>query len=130
MDNPDLSKKRSFVLEDEPSITRVLQRVLKGMGFTVDAAANGLIAQGMLEHQDYDLIIFDLRTPQMNGKELFLWLRDKYPEKAEKVVFTSGDTVSGNTQSFLEQSGRPFIPKPFTPDELRTVVNQTLERAG
>ena len=130
MDNPDLSKKSVLVVEDEPAITRVFQRVLKGMGFTVDAAANGVTAQGMLEHHDYDLIIFDIRTPQMNGKELFLWLKNKYPGKADKVVFTSGDTVSGNTQSFLEQSGRPFIPKPFTPDELRTVVNKTLKLTG
>lgn len=128
MENPNVSKKRILVMEDEPAITVVFQRVLNGMGFTVDKAANGVIAQEMLEHNDYDLIIFDIGTPQMNGKELYLWLKDKYPEKADNVVFTSGDTMSGNTQSFLEQSERPFIPKPFTPNELRTVVNHTLER--
>jgi CheY-like chemotaxis protein len=130
MENHNQSKKRVLIVEDEPSITRVFQRVIKGMGLTEETAANGLIAQEMLEHNDYDLLIFDIRTPQMNGKELFLWLKYKYPGKADKVVFTSGDIMSGNTQSFLEESQRPFLPKPFTPKELRIFINQNLERKG
>jgi len=63
----------------------------------------------------------------MNGLELFQWLKHKHLEMAKRVIFTTGDVVGGETTSFIERSGRPFLPKPFTPDELKAIVRETLE---
>ena len=126
----DTNKKCIFVCEDEPAITKVYQRVINGLGYTVDISENGNIAREMLGEKDYELIFLDIRTPGMNGDELYRWLKEKYPLKAGKAVFATGDTVSGSTQAFLEASGRPFLPKPFTPSELRTIIDKTLRQTN
>ena len=64
----------------------------------------------------------------MDGKQLYQCIQEKHPKLIDRVVFTTGDVIGGDTQSFLEQSGRPFLPKPFAPDELKTIVRETLEK--
>ena len=119
--------KKILVVEDEPAISQVCLRVLTGEGFEVDIAVNGKVAEDMLREKGYDLVFIDIRTPVMNGKQLYRHMGEKHPELAERVIFTTGD-VTGGTQSFLEQSGKPFLPKPFAPDELRTIVRETLRQ--
>jgi CheY-like chemotaxis protein len=60
----------------------------------------------------------------MNGRELYQWLQEKHPQLATGVIFTTGEMMGGDIQSFLEQAARPFLPKPFTPDELRAIVRE------
>ena len=117
-----------LVVEDEPGITQVCRRVLISEGYQVDIATNGLIAEDMLAEEDYDLLLIDIRTPIMNGKEFYQNIKDRYPRLVDRIVFTTGDVISGDIQYFLEQTGRPSLLKPFTPDELRAVAKETLER--
>ena len=63
----------------------------------------------------------------MNGKELYQWLKEKHPELANRVIFTTGDVMGGDTQSFLEEAARPFLPKPFIPGELRAIIQEALK---
>ena len=130
MKTPDGSVKRVLVVEDEPAISDVCRRVLISEGFEVDIAVNGMIAQDMIEEKQYDLCLIDMRTPSMNGKELYQWLEEKHPRLASRVIFTSGDVMAEDTQSFLEQAARPFLPKPFAPDELKAIVKETLRQMG
>ncbi|MFH1031950.1 MAG: response regulator [Chloroflexota bacterium] len=116
-----------MIVEDEPAISDVCRRVLEKENFKVDVAANGLIARQMLAEEQYDLLLFDLKTPTMNGKELYQWIKEQHPEIANRVIFTTGDIAGGDTQTFLEQTGRPFLPKPFTPDELKAIILKALE---
>ena len=122
MELPGKVKKCVLVVEDEPSISNVCQRVLTAEGFEVEIAANGKIAQEMINTRSYDLCLIDSRTPVMSGKELYTWMREQHPFLAQRVVFTTGDIVSGDTPGFLEKSVMPFLPKPFTPHELRTII--------
>ena len=128
MKNSTTGTKRILVVEDEPSISQVCQRVLTGEGLEVEIAVNGKVAQDMIENGQYDLCLIDMRTPAMTGKELYQWLKEKHPQAANGVIFTTGDVMSGDTQDFLEQAGRPFLPKPFTPGELRTVIREALKQ--
>ena len=118
---------RVLVVEDEPAICDVCQRVLAGEGFEVDIAVNGEIAQDMIEEKRYDLCLVDIRTPAMSGNELYRWLRGRYPKVANRVIFTTGDVMGRDTQSFLEQANRPFLAKPFTLKEITAVIKETLE---
>jgi len=120
--------KRILVVEDEPAISQVCLRALTGEGFEVDIATNGKAAQDMLAGQDYNLCLIDIRTPIMNGKELFQFIIKKYPKLTDGVIFTTGDMLDGYTQRFLELAGRPYLPKPFTPDELKSIFRDTLRR--
>ena len=130
MEKPGADVKRILIVEDEPAISQVCLRVLTSEGLEVDIAVQGKVAQEMLEKKQYDLCLFDIRTPEMNGKELYQWLKEKHPQVANGVIFTTGDVMGGDTQSFLEQAGRPFLPKPFTPDELKAIVTETLKEVG
>jgi len=126
MKNTGATPRRILLVEDEPVISRVCIQSLTGEGFKVDTAVNGSVAEGMLGQGDYDLILIDIRTPVMNGKQLYRSIIEKHPELVSRVIFTTGDMLGGDTKSFLEESGRLFLPKPFTPDELKTVVREAL----
>lgn len=68
--------------------------------------------------EDYDLLSIDVRTPVMNGKQLYEYIKDRCPKLINRVVFTTGDVISGETQIFIEQGSWPLLPKPFTLDKL------------
>ena len=128
MKDRNASAKTILVVEDEPAISEVCRRVLTSEGFRVEIAVNGLVAQNMIEKKQYDLCLIDIRTPQMNGKELYQWLKEKHQPLASRVIFTTGDVMSGDTETFLEQAACPFLPKPFTPDELKAIMREALSR--
>lgn len=129
MDTSDRATKRILIVEDETVIVNMCRRVLSREGFEVNIAVNGRVAQDMIEEKEYGLCLVDIRMPKMNGKELYQWLEKQYPRLSCRVVFTTGDVMGGDTQTFIEQSGRPFLPKPFTPDDLITIVRETLKQA-
>ncbi len=118
--------KRILVVEDEPAIAQICLRALTSEGLEVDTAANGDVAKDMLEKEDYDLCLIDIRIPVVNGKQLYQFIIRKHPKLVNGVMFTTGDVMDGYTERFLELTGRPFILKPFTPDGLRTMVRETL----
>lgn len=127
MKTPDSAINEILVVEDETSISDICQRVLIGEGFEVDIAVNGKVAQEMIGKKSYALCLIDIRTPIMGGNELYVWLLQEHPQMARRVIFTTGDVLGGETTGFIEQSGRPFLSKPFTPDELKAIVRKTLE---
>jgi DNA-binding response OmpR family regulator len=104
------------------------QRVLTKEGFEVDIAVNGMLAQNMIKKRQYQICLIDIRTPKMNGTELYHWLQKNYPRLANQVIFTTGSMLDEKTMTFIKQSGRPFLPKPFTPDELTAIVKESLKQ--
>ncbi len=121
------SRKRILIVEDEPAICQVCLRTLTGEGFDVDVAANGAVAQDMLGKKEYDLCLIDIRTPIMNGRELYQHIKEEHPEFANKVIFTTGDILDDRLELLLREANRPFLLKPFTPDELTAIVKQALK---
>ncbi len=128
MENSGVGAKSVLVVEDESVICEICIRALSSEGFEVGIAANGKLAEAKLQENRYDLILVDIRTPVMNGKELYQLINEKYPELVSRVIFTTGDVMGGDIQYFLETAGRPYLPKPFTPDELRKIVRETLKQ--
>lgn len=118
---------RILIVEDEPSICQVCLRTLTAEGFEVDIAVNGAIAGKMMGKAKYDLCLIDVRTPVMNGKELYQYILDNYPDFTGKIIFTTGDVLDDKLVSLFKGIERPYLPKPFTPDELRAIVKETLE---
>jgi DNA-binding response OmpR family regulator len=118
--------KRILVVEDEPTVNEVCRLVLTRDGFEVDTAVNGETARRMLRERDYDLILMDVKMPGMDGREFYQILKAQHPELAGRVIFATGDVIGGETREFLDQSGRPVLSKPFTPDELKAIVRAAL----
>jgi len=116
--------RRVLVVEDETGIAAVCMRTLNREGFQVDIAVDGKIALEMWAKKIYDLCISDIRTPRMNGIELYRQLEIECPESINKFIFTTGDVLSDNVKTFLGETGRAYLPKPFTPENLRAIVKQ------
>ncbi len=130
MKTTDTNVKIILVVEDEPAICELCRRVLSSVYFEIDIAANGKVAQDMIVEKQYDLCLLDIRIPEMDGKELYQWMQEKHLQLASRVIFTSGSVIGKDTMAFIDQTGRPFLPKPFTPDELKTIVTETLKEVG
>lgn len=122
------STKRILIVEDEPAISEVCLRVLTSERLETSVAANGKVAQNMLDKEDYDLCLIDIRTPVMDGKQLFQYILGNHPTLVRGVIFMTGDMADGYTHRFLELTGRPFLQKPFVPGELQTIVRETLKQ--
>jgi len=127
--NTQVKKQKILVVEDEPAICNICSRTLNSEGFKVDIATNGSLAEKVLaEKNDYDLLLVDIRTPIMNGQQLYKSIVEKHQQLADRVIFTTGDVLDGDTGGFLKQSGRLYLPKPFTPDELKTIAREALKK--
>jgi len=113
---------RVLVVDDEPHILHYMRATLESWGHTVEVASDGTEAVERALVIPFDVIICDLRMPRLGGREMYNNLARQYPDIARKVIFATGDTVRGDTLQFLEQLGRPFLHKPFTLAELRTVL--------
>ena len=74
----------------------------------------------------YDACLADIRMPGVGGIEFYRYLENEHPTLAEKVVFTSGDVLGGDTHKFIREVKRPFLAKPFTPSELKKAMHKTL----
>jgi|WetSurMetagenome_2_1015567.scaffolds.fasta_scaffold00449_3 CheY-like chemotaxis protein len=120
--------KTILVIEDEPLINRVCVKILKSEGYQVELALNGKIGIEMANRKQYDLYFSDIRTPEMNGIQFYEHLKQKDPVQAEKVIFTTGDTLSTEIKKFLKANNNLFLSKPFTPNELRKVVSEAIAR--
>lgn len=112
-----------LVLEDEPIIGKVTSRTLMTEGFEADIAPNGYAAKDKVDtHNRYEFLILDIKTPGINGMQLYEYLEKEYPELTEKVIFTTGDSLGDVTMSFLQRVKRPFLNKPYTPSQLKDLI--------
>jgi len=115
---PEEEKRRVLVVDDEPAICAVCKRVLTKNGFEVDIVNDGETAEKSVEEQTYDLLLVDIRLPKESGIEFYVWLKQVYQLIAERVIFMTGSVMGGDVATFLKQSARPYLFKPFRPDEL------------
>jgi two-component system, NtrC family, sensor kinase len=115
-----------LVIDDEEPIVLLITEILAGAGHRVTAAYNGAEALALLEHEEFDLIISDVRMPAVGGPTFFETLQTTRPDLLPSVVFVTGDTVSASTRAFLEKTGRPVLAKPFDPDRLLRLANENL----
>jgi len=116
-----------LVVDDEPSLARGLAQLLRRDGHSVDTVANGRLALARLEAHAYDLILCDVRMPELDGPSLYRLLQRQHPHLCQRLIFLTGDTLEPATQAFLEESGAPCLTKPFTSAEARRVIQRTLQ---
>lgn len=122
MDISDI--KSILIVEDEPSIRKLCERILANEGFEVTLVENARIARDIIIERQFDLYLVDALTPSMNGRELYQWLREEKPEQISHLIFTSGAVLSEPFRDFLAESRVPFLPKPFTQNEILFVIRE------
>jgi CheY-like chemotaxis protein len=115
-----------LVIDDEASVVNGLVRILRRDGYTVETADNGAQALGRLSEHAYDLLLCDVRMPDLDGATFYGRLLLQQPALARRVIFLTGDTLNAESMAFLERSGQPWLSKPCTAADVRRVVAQLL----
>jgi PAS domain S-box-containing protein len=121
---------RILVVEDEPEIAQMVAEVLRRDGHEILLAGSGRQALARLETEDVDLILSDLRMPDLDGPGLYRELSALSPALAKRVVFVTGDVLTPETGSFLSKAALPVLEKPLDPYDLRLKVRAYLADLG
>jgi CheY-like chemotaxis protein len=118
------------VVDDEPHILHYMRATLEAWGHIPVVANDGEEALARVSRESFDLIISDLRMPRFDGREFYEELARRNPALAGRLVFSTGDTVRGDTLAFLETLDRPYLHKPFSLAELRTLLADVVRESG
>jgi DNA-binding response OmpR family regulator len=120
---------RILIVDDEPGLRRTLERALRSHRYEVVSVADPHSAYQMLDESNFDLVMLDLRLPQMAGDTFFLAIVRRWPRLAGRVILMSGDPFSEQPDWPAELAGCPVLPKPFSLDTLIKTVGMVLAAA-
>ncbi len=115
-----------LVVDDEPEIAALLAEMLSADGHEVETAANGVMALERLRKRAYDLIVSDIKMPELDGPGLYRELERCHPGLLRRIIFLTGDTLGPQTAEFLEQTGAPMLSKPLVLEEVWRAVRRAL----
>jgi two-component system NtrC family sensor kinase len=119
--------KSILIIDDEVGILSALAYLLGRDGYTVNTASNGRLGLEKLKEQAYDLILCDLRMPELDGPGLYRELEQHAPHLLKRVIFLTGDTLSSETSIFLKKADIPYLSKPFRAADVRRIVQEKFQ---
>jgi CheY-like chemotaxis protein len=120
-----------LLVEDDPALREMAATLLRRLGYTVLAAANGIEALSLKPQRDsghVDLLFTDVVMPHMSGKELSERVRALYPHT--RTLFTSGYTENAIVHQGVLNPGVALLQKPFTPSALAHKLREVLDQPG
>lgn len=117
---------RILVIDDEADIRKIIIRILSSYGYTVEAASNARAAFEKLSRQKFNLLLLDIKMPDMDGIELYGQLKEIVPDLQRHVICISGEMASTRNKDFLARTNLPFLTKPFGLRELLDKVTAVL----
>jgi CheY-like chemotaxis protein/glycine cleavage system H lipoate-binding protein len=118
-------KKKILVVDDEITVCKSIRQAILSEDYEVDMALSGEEALGKDKEKNYDLIITDLMMPGMSGLDLLKQIKASRPE-ARVVMITGYPTIRTAVES-IKMGAFDYIPKPFTPAELRALVSRAIK---
>lgn len=116
---------RILVVDDEPVVVKSCERILTPEGYAVDSASDGREAMSKLGKDGYDLVITDLKMPDIDGIELLRWIRNSKPDTG--VVVITGYPSQESIREALSLRILDYLPKPFSPTLLVEVTQKAME---
>lgn len=120
-------KKNILVVDDEITVCKSIRQAILSESYEVDMALSGEEALKKDEEKQYDLIVTDLMMPGISGMDLLKSLKKKRPE-ANVIMITGYPTIKMAVES-IKIGAFDYIPKPFTPAELRSLVSRSFKKA-
>jgi DNA-binding NtrC family response regulator len=113
-----------LIIDDELAICRNCVKILSKMDYDVRFALNGYDALKMVDDTVFDVVVTDLKMSNVGGMEVLLRLKASYPETM--VIVITGYASVSSAVEVMKMGAFDYLPKPFTPHELRAVVRQAL----
>jgi len=115
---------RILVVDDEPVVRKLIRDTLKGRGYELGFAGNGVEALEELDARPYDLLLTDVVMPEMEGFELLK--RAKKRDPGLRVIILTGFSREHDISDFLLYGADEYLTKPFQVQELVSAVEQVL----
>lgn len=126
MKSETMDKFKALVVDDEKIVCEAVKAILETEDIEVFTLTSSLQAVENIKRNNYDLIISDVKMPEMDGFELYERIKDSAPDSIF-IIITAYGTISSAVEA-IKKGIYDYIPKPFTPDEVRIPVRRALEK--
>jgi CheY-like chemotaxis protein len=123
-----MGRPRILVIDDEREIRETLADILGMDGPDVQTASDGRDSLERIGRNPFDLILCDLRMPEMDGRALYDEVRRDYPQTLKHIVFVTAQAHEPEYGPVLRENGAPVLDKPFTIHQLRHIVERMVGR--
>jgi DNA-binding NtrC family response regulator len=117
---------RILVVDDESIVCESCKRILDEDGYEVETALSGEEAFEKMKENPFDIVITDLKMPDIDGMEVLRTFRQEYPDTV--VIMITGFSTVETAVEAMKLGAFDYIPKPFTPDEVSIVVKKAFEK--
>jgi len=121
-----LDRVRILVIDDEPSIRKLAERELASERRTVTTASCGAEARDLIKCRDFDVIVLDIRLPDVDGMDLLVEFKENLPD-VEVIIITGYGTIESAIEA-MKTGAYDYITKPFQLEHLELVVEKAYER--
>ena len=118
-------KGKILVVDDEDIVRTSCNRALTPEGYEVKMARNGLDGLRIASEESFDIVLTDLKMPDMDGIEVLRRIKEGWPE-IEVIIITGYQTVNTAVKA-IKLGAFDYIEKPFTPDALVDAVSKAME---
>ncbi len=116
---------RILLAEDNSSSQKVTLQMLVRLGYRADCAANGIEVLQSLERQRYDIILMDVRMPEMDGFEATRIIREKVPvEDQPKIIAITAYAMAGDREKCIDAGMDDYISKPVQINDLSKMLEK------
>jgi two-component system, NtrC family, sensor kinase len=120
---------RVLVIEDEPTVARLIADALGDEGHTVETVLDSREGLARALAAPHDILICDLRMPHLDGRAVYEQLERRGSPLARQTLFITGDMLAAGTMEFLDSTGLPYLAKPFRVEELKQAVARLSPRS-
>lgn len=114
-------------VDDEPNILSALRRLFRPAGYRIHLAPSGAEGLALLEREPVDLVVSDMRMPEMSGAELLAEVRRRWPDTM-RILLTGYADIGSTIAAINEGQLHRYIPKPWNDQEILLIVREACER--
>jgi DNA-binding NtrC family response regulator len=118
---------RILIVDDQINTCKSLQAILKKSGYHSDYTQSAEEALRRIQDEHYDIVISDIRMPGMDGMALLEELKKIQPSLV--VIMITGYATIKSAVEAIQKGAYDYLPKPFTPDEVRVIIERAVEHS-
>ena len=126
-DSPVTASRTILCVDDEPSILSSLRRLFRTTDYRILTAESGAVALDLLQTESIDLIISDMRMPEMSGAELLQQVSTRWPS-ITRLLLTGYADMKATIAAINEGQIQRYIAKPWNDNDIRMIVKDVFER--